>query len=115
MDSQSFRKQLRKNQTPAETVFWNLVRAKRFASYKFRRQHTIGKYTVDFYCAKLNLVVELDGGIHDNLGQSLYDEERDQLIKLQGYTVIRLENNAVLNHPENGINYLMEIIHHKED
>ncbi|MFN0254113.1 endonuclease domain-containing protein [Pedobacter ureilyticus] len=110
MDAKSFRKELRKNQTPAESAFWNLVRADRFHKLKFRRQHTIGNYTVDFYCPKLNLIIELDGGIHENLGQSLYDEERDELLKAKGYTVIRLENDAVLNYPEVVMEYLTKVL-----
>lgn len=110
MDAKSFRKELRKNQTSAETAFWNLVRAGHFHQLKFRRQHTIGRYTVDFYCPKLKLIIELDGSVHDNLGQVLYDEHREQVLKTQGYKVIRLENDAVLNYPETVLNYLEELL-----
>ena len=110
MDAKSFRKQLRKNQTSAENTFWNLVRAGRFHQLKFRRQHTMGKYTVDFYCPKLKLIIELDGSVHDNLGQVLYDEEREQFLKAQGYHIIRFENDAVLNYPETVLNNLEELL-----
>ena len=113
MDAKSFRKELRKNQTYAESAFWNIVRAGRFHKLKFRRQHTIDNYTVDFYCPKLNLIIELDGSIHENLGQSLYDEERDRLLKAQGYMVIRLDNDTVLNYPEVVIEHLNEVLNIK--
>ncbi|MGE6219821.1 endonuclease domain-containing protein [Nubsella zeaxanthinifaciens] len=100
MDSKLFRKQLRKNQTLAENAFWQMVRANKFLNLKFRRQHTIGRYTVDFYCSKINLIIELDGSVHDNLGQSLYDEQRELNLKQMGYVVIRIENDAVLNYGE---------------
>jgi very-short-patch-repair endonuclease len=100
MDAKLFRKQLRKNQTLTENAFWQMVRANKFLNLKFRRQHTIGKYTVDFYCAKIKLIIELDGSIHDNLGQSLYDEQREQDLKQLGYRVIRIDNDAVLNYSD---------------
>ncbi len=100
MDPKSFRRKLRKNQTHAETVFWQLIRTSKFLDLKFRRQHTIGRYTVDFYCPKVKLIVELDGSYHDNVGQSIYDHERDEFLKAKGYRVIRLKNDAVLQYPE---------------
>jgi len=106
MNPKTFRKELRRNQTPAETAFWYLVRAGRFYKLKFRRQHTLGKYTVDFYCPKFKLIIELDGSVHDNLGQSLYDDERDIFLKELGFQVIRFENDAVLKYPEAVLNYL---------
>jgi len=106
MDSKSFRKELRKKQTSAEAAFWRLVRAGRFYKLKFRRQHTVGKYTVDFYCPKFKLIIELDGSVHDNLGQSLYDDERDTFLNEVGFQVIRFENEAVLKYPETVLNYL---------
>ncbi|SOD11883.1 endonuclease domain-containing protein [Pedobacter xixiisoli] len=110
MDAKSFRKELRKNQTSAENSFWNLVRANKFLNLKFRRQHTVDKYTVDFHCPRLNLIIELDGSVHQNLGQSLYDEQRDSCLKAKGYHLIRLDNDAVLNYPEVVLEYLKEII-----
>ncbi|MDQ8003230.1 MAG: DUF559 domain-containing protein [Pedobacter sp.] len=106
MDAKSFRKQLRRNQTSAETAFWLQVRANRFLGLKFRRQHTIDKYTVDFYCAEAKLIVELDGSSHDNVGKSLYDYERDVFLKAKGYNVVRLDNNSMLQYPEVVMEYL---------
>ena len=57
---------LRKNQTKAESFLWELLRRKQLNNLKFRRQHPIGDYIADFYCPEKNLVIELDGSIHDN-------------------------------------------------
>ena len=56
------RKQLRRNMTEPEIILWSHLKGKKFKGLKFRRQHSIGKYVVDFYCAEKNLIVELDGG-----------------------------------------------------
>ena len=110
MDPKSFRRTLRKYQTPAESAFWYLVRAKRFEGLKFRRQHSIGKYTVDFYCAKLKLIVEIDGKVHDTPGQWAYDDSRDQDLRAKGYYVLRIENDSVLNFPEVVVEYVNSFI-----
>lgn len=110
MDAKAFRRYLRKEQTQAEATFWHLVRAKRFNEFKFRRQHAIGAYTVDFYCPKLKLIVEIDGTAHDNLGQALYDDERDTILTNLGYKMIRFDNDSVLKNPEVVIAYLEDFI-----
>ncbi|MGJ1198285.1 endonuclease domain-containing protein [Sphingobacterium spiritivorum] len=110
MDSKPFRRQLRRDQTPAESIFWNLVRSHRVNGLKFRRQHTIGNYIVDFYCPKLKLVIELDGSIHNNLGQANYDYERDSKLRTMGYKVIRIGNEAVLRNPEVVLVYLLDVV-----
>ena len=110
MDAKSFRKELRRNQTKAESAFWNLVKAKQFCGLKFRRQHTIDRYTVDFYCPEINLVVELDGSSHDNIGKLLYDDERDSFLKAKGFQIVRLDNNSVLKYPELAMEYLKGLL-----
>ena len=101
MDSKSFRRMLRKESTPSELRMWSILRNRRFLNYKFRRQHTIGKYTVDFYCHQLKLIIEIDGKDHDNLGQTNYDYERDSWLKSEGFQVLRYENEMVYKWPEN--------------
>ena len=110
MNSKSFRRLQRKEPTPAEMRMWSILRDRRFSGYKFRRQHTIGKYTVDFYCRSLNLVVEVDGEIHNELGQSFYDYERDQWLSVQGITVVRYDNEALLKWCENVMEDLLAVI-----
>ena len=73
---------------------WNLVRSRQLLEYKFRRQVPIGRYIADFACLERNLIVELDGGQHQE--QSDYDEERTRWLKSQGFKVIRFWNNEIM-------------------
>jgi very-short-patch-repair endonuclease len=83
---------LRRDMTDAERLLWSRGRDRQLDGLKFRRQATIGPYVVDFLCAELRLVVELDGGQHN--------EERDRVrssfIGAQGYAIMRFWNNEVL-------------------
>jgi very-short-patch-repair endonuclease len=72
----------------------------RLKGFKFRRQHSIGNYVVDFCCAERRLVIELDGGIHSQPSQALKDQTREKYLKRQGYTVARFPNGMVLQAPE---------------
>ena len=100
MDSKTFRRHLRKESTPAENTLWFLLRNRKFLNLKFRRQHTIGKFTVDFYNEHLKLIIEADGGVHDNLGQANYDDERSKFLESLGYRIYRVDNDAILNNME---------------
>jgi very-short-patch-repair endonuclease len=88
-------KRLRDEQTPAERVLWQKLRANRLANLHFRRQHVICGFIVDFYCRPLSLVVEVDGLVHNE--QKEYDRERDAILTAAGMTVIRFTNDQVLN------------------
>jgi len=88
---------LRKHQTDAEQRLWKLLRAKRLAGWKFRRQLPIGGYIADFACPSARLIVEADGGQH---GESAYDIARDSWLMSQGWRVIRFWNNDILNNEE---------------
>ncbi len=89
---------LRKNQTDAEAALWKLVRAKQIQNLKFRRQHPIPPYIVDFVCIEKRLIIELDGGQHAEAIN--YDELRTKFLESKGYTVIRFWNNEALNNIE---------------
>jgi very-short-patch-repair endonuclease len=89
---------MRKEATDAENLLWRLLRNRRLAGAKFRRQHPIGQYIVDFYCDERRLVIELDGGQH--LEQRDYDARRDAFLRKQGLTVLRFWNNQVLGETE---------------
>ena len=91
-------KQLRRNQTDAERNLWKYLRDRRLEGYKFRRQRPLGRYIVDLICLEEKLIVEVDGGQHS--GQQMYDSERDEWLESQGYRVLRLWNNQVLNEIE---------------
>jgi Type I restriction-modification system methyltransferase subunit len=91
---------LRNNATPAEQLFWELVRDRRFLGLKFRRQHQIGAYIADFYCDEKKLVVELDGGVHNEPTRIKIDHKRDAYMKSLGITVFRLSNEQLMRNPE---------------
>jgi len=94
----SHARELRKNQTDAEQLLWEVLRAKRFMDLKFRRQHTVAPYILDFYCDALKLVIELDGGQHAE--QQAYDQARTAFLEGKGMTVLRFWNNQVLAETE---------------
>ncbi len=100
MNNLSFRRQLRRNATSAEVILWQALRNRQVKGRKFRRQHSFGKYTVDFYCLEEKLIVELDGQSHQNFGSKQADELRDMWFQQQGYKVLRFENKEVYNHLE---------------
>lgn len=88
---------LRKHQTPAEQRLWNLLRDKKLAGYKFRRQFPIGNYVADFVCFQHRLIIEADGGHHaDNAA----DIVRTADLERQGWQVIRFWNNEILRNSE---------------
>jgi very-short-patch-repair endonuclease len=88
-------RKLRRNLTDVENKLWSQLRARQFSGVKFRRQHPIGPFIVDFCCVERGLVVELDGGHHAE--PSAADERRTRLIKRSGYRVLRFWDNEVLS------------------
>ena len=107
-------RELRKSETQAEKIFWKKVLGnKEFVKYKFTRQKPIDNFIADFYCAKLLLVIEIDGGIH--LKNKKRDNERDQILE-QKYSlkVVRYSNNAILNDMDAVIKSLLKVIKARE-
>ena len=102
MNSQllQFAKSMRHAATDAENLLWQLLRAKRFMELKFRRQHVIKPYIVDFYCHELGLVIELDGSQHGTDDAIEYDAERTKFLEALGLTVVRYWNHDVLGNTE---------------
>ncbi|MGV8074636.1 MAG: endonuclease domain-containing protein [Syntrophobacteraceae bacterium] len=96
---------LRKNQTDAERRLWYHLRDRRLAGYKFRRQHPIGPFIVDFVCRESWLIVELDGGQHAS--QVEEDRNRTAYLAAQGFRVVRFWNNQVLS----DIQSVLTVIH----
>jgi very-short-patch-repair endonuclease len=95
--SKGFRKSLRNGLTSAEAFLWNHLKERKLAGRKFRRQHGVGKYVVDFYCASEKLVIELDGQPHTIPTAEEKDEKRTQFLASKGLTVIRFENKMVFD------------------
>jgi very-short-patch-repair endonuclease len=87
---------LKKVMTPSENLLWQNLRNRKVNSYKFRRQHPISTYIVDFYCHEAKLVIEVDGGIHFIDDNPEYDKFRTLQLEAFGLKVIRFRNEEVL-------------------
>ena len=92
----NFRRKLRKNLTTSERIFWNKIRHSQ-SGYKFRRQHSIGPYIVDFYCPKLNIIIEIDGDVHAIEEQIKKDKIREDYLGKLNFKIIRYNNNDIIN------------------
>jgi very-short-patch-repair endonuclease len=90
-----FRKELRNNPTKAESQLWKVLQKKQLNRRRFRRQHSIGNYILDFYCPEEKLIVELDGQVHDNFVNQEYDRKRAEFLESLGFKVLRFENHLV--------------------
>jgi len=88
---------LRKSMTPAERVLWERLRNRQVRGYRFRRQHPIKNFIVDFFCYEAMLIIEVDGSVHDEIKQSERDEQRTLILKRLGIKVIRFSNYEVIN------------------
>ena len=92
-----YRKNLRNKGTSAEAFLWNYLKGSKLEGRKFRRQHSIEHYIVDFYCPSEKLIVELDGQAHlDNTAEE-YDRKREKDLEDLGFKVIRFENKMVFD------------------
>jgi very-short-patch-repair endonuclease len=89
-------KRLRQESTLGEEALWERLRDRRFLGLKFRRQVPIGAYVADFYCHDRKLVLEIDGGIHEEERQKAHDENRDSNLTALGYRILRLTNGEIL-------------------
>ncbi|TLY12383.1 MAG: endonuclease domain-containing protein [Nitrospirae bacterium] len=90
------KRRLRSEMTHPEMRLWARIRAKQFHGLKFRRQHGIGPYIVDFYCPEKSLVIEVDGDTHAEPSQVLKDEQRDRYLQSLGLRVIRYTNDDIV-------------------
>jgi len=95
-----FRRQLRNDRSPAEHVIWRYLKRRQFLGLKFRRQHSIGKYVVDFYCPAKHVVVEIDGDSHFSDDGQRHDTIRTNFLHGLGIRVFRFRNDEVLVDPE---------------
>lgn len=89
-------KELREKMTPAEQALWEKLRAGRFQGIKFRRQHPLSKFIVDFYCHQYQLVIELDGEVHEEKDQKERDLGREEELKNLGMRLLRFSNDSVI-------------------
>ena len=104
-DIRTWAREMRSRMTDAEALLWMLLRNRRIAGAKFRRQHPVGRYILDYYCVEKKLGIELDGGQH---GEAVdYDEHRENWLRSQGIRVLRFWNNQMLAETE----AVMEVIY----
>jgi len=102
-----YRKKLRNHSTASEATLWKLLKDKNIGGLKFRRQHTIGNYIVDFYCYEIRLIIELDGASHDNYLAEERDLIRDEYLRTLDYTILRFENRYVYEFPDEIISSIL--------
>ncbi|WP_298188320.1 DUF559 domain-containing protein [Metallibacterium sp.] len=99
-DLRDFARELRRRTTDAEALLWRLLRNRHMAGAKFRRQHPLSPYVLDFYCHDAGLAVELDGGQHNEAAGRRHDARRDAFLAQKGIRVLRFWNHEVLNQTE---------------
>ena len=104
------RKELRNHSTSAEATLWKMLKGKQIAGLKFRRQHSVGPYILDFYCPKLRLDIELDGEVHSTSEAMDYADTRARfLINEKDIWVIRFENRVVFENPSQIVEEIREV------
>jgi len=92
---QAAAREMRREPTRAEDVLWEALRARRLDGLRFRRQHPVENFVLDFYCPIAKLVIEVDGGVHDQ--QQERDEGREAHVAAYGYHTLRFRNEEVLH------------------
>ena len=95
-----FRTDLRKRLTPAEATLWNILKNSQLDGRKFRRQHGIGIYVLDFYCPSEKLAIELDGDGHFSVADVSYDNKRRRFVEHFGIRIVRFDNDTVFKYPD---------------
>ncbi|MFH1427758.1 MAG: endonuclease domain-containing protein [Patescibacteria group bacterium] len=106
------RRRLRKDSTETEKIMWDKLRNRKLGE-KFRRQYGIGHYIADFCCPIEKLIIEIDGEIHNEQEQILYDEERSKDIRELGFKVIRFINTEVKNNLDNVVDKIKKEIENR--
>ena len=88
-------KNLRKNMTDQEKKIWSIIRNRQFYNFRFLRQCIIGNYIVDFLCKARKIIIEIDGGQHNENLNKNYDNKRTMYFESKGYKVVRFWNNEI--------------------
>jgi very-short-patch-repair endonuclease len=109
--SRRFARELRADLTDAERRLWYRLRSRRMIGAKFRRQHPIGPYIVDFVCLESRLIIEVDGGQHQERAE--YDHWRDRMLRSLGFLVLRFWDNDVLLRTEDVLERIYEAVQHR--
>ena len=103
-----FARTLRKEQTKAEKIVWELLRKRKFMNLKFRRQHVIEGFILDFYCHEMKLGIEIDGGIHSR--RKDYDRLRQEVIESESIIIIRVTNREIAENKRSVLEKIKEAI-----
>ncbi|OIQ96285.1 hypothetical protein GALL_216840 [mine drainage metagenome] len=107
-DIRAYAREMRNRMTDAEALLWMMLRNRRIAGAKFRRQHPVGRYILDFYCDEKRLGIELDGGQHSEAVE--YDKQRDSWLRVQGIQVLRFWNNQMLTETEVVLEVIYQVL-----
>ena len=99
---------MRKEPTKAEKIVWELLHNRKFCGYKFRRQHVVKGFILDFYCHELRLGIEVDGPIH--LKRQEYDRLRQDIIESEGISILRITNNELKERKRSIIDKLTKLL-----
>ena len=91
-------------------MLWAALRNRKLDGAKFRRQHPLGRFIADFYCHEALLVIELDGGVHDDASQVEYDLVRQKEIEERGLTVLRIKNGEVNDNLSATLNKIADVL-----
>ena len=106
----SKRRQLRRDQTPAEELVWRFLRNRRTKNFKFRRQYSVDKFVIDFYSPELKLAVEIDGDIHDIPAQKEHDIVRQSYLESFGIKFIRIRNEELFANTDKAFDRIEQMI-----
>ena len=105
-----YAKQNRVNSTPAESALWEELRNKKLKGYKFRRQHPVGIFILDFYCHVAKLAIEIDGEYHLEQEQQIYDRARTELLNQAGIQELRFTNQDILTNLPSVLGSIIQIL-----
>jgi very-short-patch-repair endonuclease len=104
------RKKLRQHQTNSSEFVWRFLRHRQLLGFKFRRQYSVDKYIIDFYCSEIKFAIELDGGSHNLLEIKMRDIERQKYLEGFGINFIRIKDNELFSNPNKAFRKIEEAI-----
>jgi very-short-patch-repair endonuclease len=113
LEKRRFAQKMRHNPTPPEAMLWEYLKSKQ-TGYKFRRQHILYGWIVDFCCPLKKVIIEVDGAFHRERGQYQRDLERDQRLTELGYTIIRVPAWNVFNKIEDTVDRIRQFLDRKD-
>jgi very-short-patch-repair endonuclease len=104
------RRQLRRDQTPAETLVWRYLRNRLSKNCKFRRQYSVDRYIIDFYSPEIKLAIEIDGDVHDLPEQKEHDKIRQKYLEEYGIIFLRIRNEELFGNTNKAFEKIEEAI-----